>query len=159
MQKFHSYQEDPLLIHWSVFNLYFLLLYWLFRIFSYDYRTLQKTDFSRAQTLGFKDGIPTAKLDYPSIGGDFQHTIDTKFSAPQERGDFPTTFSTSWTRKHLEFSTVGQPSLAARGITTVAANGTLPTESETVPPFIAYDKLVLCFNAYFKGFLFTILFS
>ncbi|KAH7828429.1 putative EF-hand domain-containing protein 1 [Monocercomonoides exilis] len=109
----------------------------------------KKTNFAKSHTLGYKDGIPTAKLDYPSIGNEFRRTIDERFSSEELEKSRDFTFG--WTRKCLEYSSVGGPDIKSRGTTIVSATGTTaPPTAETIPSFIAYDKLVMCFYAYFK---------
>lgn len=91
-------------------------------------------------------------MDYPSIGRECQRSFQNRFT--QEELDVPRSFTSSWTRKNLEFGTVGAPDMTARGVSQVTANGSAPPTTETVPSFIAFDKLVLCFHAYFKGLFF-----
>jgi hypothetical protein len=102
--------------------------------------------------LGYKDGIPTAKLDYPAIGREFRHTIDRMFDDGELAS--PSDFMIGWSRKCFEFGTVVGTGTRRGASSFDSATTKLPPRAETVPAFIAYDKLVLSFSAYFKGFLF-----
>jgi hypothetical protein len=97
--------------------------------------------FTVPQTLGFKDGIPTEKFDYPGIGGEFEHSIDRHFS--DEDVDVPRDFSSLWTHKNKEFAVYGgQP--ANRTVTSVQSAREKTVEKKIgYPPHIAYDKVIV----------------
>jgi hypothetical protein len=86
--------------------------------------------------------LQVEKLDYNAIGNEFRHYFNDRI---QETDIDPSKdFTMSWTRKNLEFAVIKPDG------TRTAGEVDIP---QTIPSFIAYDKLVLAFHAYFKGYI------
>ncbi|KAA6383463.1 MAG: putative flagellar protofilament ribbon protein rib74, partial [Streblomastix strix] len=93
----------------------------------------KKQSFHKSQTMDYRDGLVTTKPDYFSIGREFRHELDKRIdmdSVTKARE-----FTHTWTR---ESEGLGQ------------SQGDLDASPQSIPSYIAYDKMVLAFLGYFK---------
>eukprot|EP00771_Trimastix_marina_P004097 gnl/Trimastix_PCT/832.p1 GENE.gnl/Trimastix_PCT/832~~gnl/Trimastix_PCT/832.p1 ORF type:complete len:756 (+),score=274.35 gnl/Trimastix_PCT/832:84-2351(+) len=88
------------------------------------FRDPTKTDFRKSHTLGMKGGLPAACTEYNGIGGELSHTLHSRFS--EEELEQGRDFLSTWTQQ-TELPVLGY-----------------------IPAFVAYDKMVLSFKAYFR---------
>ncbi|KAA6382658.1 MAG: hypothetical protein EZS28_009259, partial [Streblomastix strix] len=67
----------------------------------------RKDNFAVSQTLWYKDGLQTEKLDYAAIGREFRHEFDTRLADQCEVDDEINPYL-GWSRKNIEWGTIAQ---------------------------------------------------
>ncbi|KAK2957470.1 putative flagellar protofilament ribbon protein rib74 [Blattamonas nauphoetae] len=107
----------------------------------------KQDNFSVSHTLDYKNGIPTSKLEYPAVGGSSVGTRSIQNRYQPGELEKSRDFTANWTRKNQEYAAIrGTKDRGVQALTSHQAQD----EAQTIPSFIAFDKLVLAFRGFYK---------